>query len=106
MENKALIGTITLLIFSLFGNVYQYNGNVPDTATHMCIVDNELVDIMFCDHLSSGIGTRCYQTTSSKANWKVCDSGWEEIDVIQKVPEQQEVFIDRIYCNRERCMAK
>lgn len=77
--DKKTTGLIALIIISLTGNVYQYSlDDVPDNFTHVCIENEDITQISWCDHLSGGLGTRCYQTESSRSNWKVCDTGWQE----------------------------
>lgn len=100
-KTKTISGLIVLILASLTGNIYQYNlEDVPDNFTHICVEEDIITQISWCDHISGGIGTRCYQTESSRSDWKVCDTGWTKAEL-----QQQKITYkkQRIICTAEGC---
>jgi len=81
MENKKLtIGAIITLILAVSGTYFIADG---DTA-YYC-EDKDMV--MICEKLSGGIGSRCYYEDT----YKICSSGWVEIEVGQEVWSEQSI---------------
>ncbi len=76
--DKKTVATATIVTLLVLGTLYNFIPEPDDT--HVCIADGEVVKSEWCDHLSGGKRTRCYQTNSSASNWIVCSAGWKAID--------------------------
>lgn len=104
MSNKIAYGSlISIIVLSIAGNIYQYEPS-PEidvkNITHACIDNGQVIAVEWCDHLSGGYGTRCYQTESSKKEWKVCDYGWKEIDTIKNIAQSK---VNKYICDVMEC---
>lgn len=98
---KTTLGLMAMILVSLTGNVYQYSSeDLPDNFTHVCVEDETITQVSWCHHLSGGQETRCYQTESSRSDWKVCNTGWQEAQLINNQISHKK---QRIICPSESC---
>jgi len=75
MDNKITIGGIITIL--LLGTMYNF---VPEeTDTHVCIIEEEITQSKYCDHLSSTAYT-CYPKNDTTKGNKKCGTLWKAID--------------------------
>ena len=93
-----LAGLISVLVISIAGNIYQSNLDIPENHNYMCIKENEIIETRYCNHISGGLGTRCYPKEENK-NWRTCNFGWEKIDKVEYTYQRKKTII----CTKEGC---
>jgi len=75
MINKITI--ISIITILLLGTMYNF---IPEeTDTHVCIIEGEITQSMYCDHLSSTAMT-CYPKNDTTKGNKKCGTFWKSID--------------------------
>lgn len=103
MMDKKTIATAAIVTLLVLGTLFNFIPEPDDT--HVCIADEEVIKSEWCDHLSGGKRTRCYQTNSSTSNWITCSAGWKAIDR-SDIPEPLPYKSDKgaFKCNHQGCV--
>ncbi len=80
-KDKLGLGIISLL---LLGTLYNF---IPEEIdTHTCIIEGEVTQSMYCDHLSPSAYT-CYPKDNTTKGNKKCSTLWKAIDRSDIQPE-------------------
>jgi len=75
MDKKITIGSVITIL--LLGTIYNFIPSEIDT--HVCLIEGEVTQSMYCDHLSSTAMT-CYPKNDTTKGNKKCGTLWKAID--------------------------
>ena len=97
VDTKLTIGIIITLALAISGTYYV----AQDDDAFYC-QDKDIV--MICEKLSGlnsiGLQTRCYY----EETYKVCNTGWEEIEISQVLEKEEIQEGKRFECNQFECI--